>query len=174
MEIVEWLQKRLGKISLKSAIIFTLVNTVFLLMFRDVFIRITMFLFCAVILYFIGKNPFFDADPVPFVSGIHLLLYGWLPTIQFIVWTIPASDVIANRFNQWSIINFSCLALSLSITYLFGIKGAIALIMLIVLHNFFRLMLNILFFKRPLLEVRSVFTHVIIYLVLINVISFLF
>jgi hypothetical protein len=174
MELLTVLQKRLGTVSLKTALAFTLINTVFLLLFKDIFIRIAMFAFCAIFLYFLGRNQFIDADPVPLISGIHFLMYGFLSTIQFIIWTIPATDVIANRFNQWSFVNFSCLVLSISIVYITGLNGIISLIFLILLHNFFRIIVNLFIFKKPLIEMRSVITHIILYLILLNSISFIF
>ncbi len=171
---MDFLERRLGQVSVRTAIIFTLINTIFLLLLGDIFIRLFLFMVCAIFLYFFGKLPFVDLDPVPFVTAIHYLLYGFLPSLQFIVWTIPAADVIANRLSQWSLVNLISLAFSITISYLIKnfLSTTLFLSSIIILHNLARIVISLAFFKANFYELKAPLSNTFVYLILINALGF--
>lgn len=112
------LEKKFKKIKIKYLLLFTLLNIIFLVLLKHILIRILLFLISTIILYKYGKLPFADIDPVPFTSALLFVLYDFITAWQYIFWTIPISDIISSRFNQFSFINFFSLSSSLIIAYL--------------------------------------------------------
>ena len=159
------LLENIKKIDPLTAVLFTAINCFFLLLFKHILIRVSLFAICALILFRWGKNPFGDIDPVPFASGIMLVWYGFPVALQYIVWSIPAGDVISGRLNQYSAVNLVALSCALFMAKLIALPVFWVLFLVIVLFNAIRLSINLLM-GAGMNAFLSPITHTAIYLIL--------
>jgi hypothetical protein len=166
---VEAILKTLRRVGPVKAILFTVLNCALLLMFSHILIRVGMFLVCASILYRWGKNPFADIDPVPFSAAVLQIWYGLPIALQYILWTIPAGDVISGRLNQYSVVNLISLALSISLAHIMDLPVFWHLASVMIVFNIVRLAINLLI-GSGLNSFIAPVTNTSIYLILSSVI----
>jgi len=137
------ISKRVMNIPLRYILIFTLINTFFLLYFGNILIRIAFFVICVVILHFFGRLPFADVDPVPFTTGIIYLIFDLPTAAQYAIWTCPAADAITGNFNQWTFVTLGSLLSSLIISSILGFNPIYFLICLILVYNIIRFIVTL-------------------------------
>jgi hypothetical protein len=141
---MDWkkLSKRVMNIPLRYVLLFTLINTIFLFYYGHIVTRVGLFLVCVVVLYFFGRLPFADVDPVPFTSAINYLFFGLPVALQYAIWVCPAADAMTGNFNQWTFVTLVSILASLFITSLFGFSPYYFLLVMILLYNLIRLILT--------------------------------
>jgi hypothetical protein len=168
MKFKQWLKKRLGKTSLRSALLFTIINLLFLLYFSNILIRLLFFTACAAVTYYLGRLPF-DIDLVPLASGMLMIWYDPAVAIQFAIWTIPAADVFAGQFNQWTFVSMISLVLGLLTASLFRrLDYKILLFAAIISYNIIRIFITSIIMKQGVSGMQASLTHMFIYLVLVS------
>lgn len=129
-------------IPLRYILIFTLINMVFLLYFGNILIRLAFFALCVSVLYFFGRLPFADVDPVPFTTAVLFLFFDFPVAVQYAVWTCPAADAMTGNFNQWTFVTLASIILSLFISGLFPLGTLYFLVLFVVLYNLARLIIT--------------------------------
>ncbi|MEM4397530.1 MAG: hypothetical protein QW757_02810 [Candidatus Woesearchaeota archaeon] len=159
--------KRLFNIPFRYILLFTLINTIFLFYFGHVLIRVLMFLFCVLILYFFGQLPFADVDPVPFTSALNHLFFGLPVAIQYAIWVCPIADAITGNINQWTFVTLFSIIASLLISSLFPLNSFFYLIVFIILYNLIRFVITI-FLGGITGAIISTSTNTIIYILITN------
>ncbi|MCM2325740.1 MAG: hypothetical protein NDI94_04700 [Candidatus Woesearchaeota archaeon] len=169
MKLKQWLKKRLGKTSIRSALLFTIINLLFLIYFSNILIRLLFFTACVIVTYYLGRLPF-DLDLVPLASGILMIWYDPAMAIQFAIWTIPAADVFAGQFNQWTFVSMISLVIGLIIASLFkSLDYKILLFAVIISYNLIRMFITSIVMKQGISGIQAAFTHMFTYLILVSI-----
>ena len=137
------LSTKIRGMPLSYVLLFTLINTIFLIYFGYIIIRVALFFLCVAILHFFGKLQFADVDPVPFTTGINYLFFGLPVAIQYAIWVCPAADTITGNLNQWTFVTLGSIIASVSITSIFGLSPVYFLIVMILLYNLIRFLITI-------------------------------
>lgn len=172
MNFLRWLKKRLGKISLRHALIFTLVNAVFLLYFSNIVVRLLFFTACALVIFYLGRLPV-DVDLSPLASAILMHWYSPAVGIQFAIWTLPAADVLAGQFNQWTFVSVISLICGLLIgSFFIGFNYKVLFMASIIAYNLVRMFITSIIMKNGVSGIQAGLSHMFIYLVLIGMIPF--
>ena len=167
MKFKSWLKKRLGKISLRNALIFTLINIIFMAYFFNLLVGIILFIICVIVIYYLGKLPF-DLDFIPFSSGLLLIWYEPMMAIQFVLWTMPAADEIAGQFNQWTFVSVISLLLGVLFSMFFkNLYYKLVLSLIIISYNLIRAFITSIVMKQGINGIQASFSHAFIYLVVI-------
>lgn len=168
MKFLSWLKKRLGKVSLRSALIFTLINIAMMLFFSNLLVRIVLFIICAAVIFYLGKLPV-DLDFIPLASGLLMIWYEPMMAIQFLLWTMPVTDVIAGQFNQWTFVSVVSLIIGILSSMFFRNLGyKIALAALIIVYDIIRAFITSIIMKQGISGIQASFSHSFIYLIVIS------
>ncbi|MFH2019908.1 MAG: hypothetical protein ABIJ34_00690 [archaeon] len=151
-------------------LIIVIINVLLFILFQHIIVRIVLFLFCSFILFYFGKNPFADFDPVPFCTALVFIWHGYSIAFQFLAFTIPVSDLISGRLSQFTFVNLISLALSITILYLIKFPLIFAISLILIIFNISRMIVNLLTGK-GLNALIAPLTNTIIYLILTSLIA---
>ena len=112
------------------------------ILFPKLIVPILLFVSCLLFMVRFGQFTALDVDPLPFFTLIMFHLYGIMPSFYFVVISLPIIDAFASRLNQYSVINFISILLTLILFYFLPLN---ALTYGILFFNFLRIAISPVF-----------------------------
>jgi len=164
--------KNLTYDNLKSPLVIGifLIALVYLFSSKVLILGIILYLFSLIFMFRFGKFSVLDLDPVPFCALILIHIFDQYAALYFILISIPTIDLIAGRFNHFSVINFISILLTI---FLFGFLPIkiYAIYFGILMFNLIRISINSLL-KLGIQSIVFSIVHAMIYMVIGSIIAF--